>query len=284
VDEVLAPVLGLIVGICLAFVILIIALILFLLGVVSLHSGRYEFKQPHTQSFQKGLTFVVIGVLVSIFAGVFGQVAGAFVSIFTSIMISLGLIFLVYELADDQGKTMLWTAGILYIIISVVNAIVILWLFMIVGFGDMVTAGDPVAENVVAESMTLLMIPIALSSLALIPITIFYMAYRKIYSRIKNRVIQPVMVQPPPFGAQYPPHFPQGMPPYPPGPGAYPPPYPPQYPPPVQQPYQPPPTAPPYTQGPQGIGIKPSGIKRCMFCGSQIPTEAALCPSCRRPV
>jgi hypothetical protein len=295
-DDILAPLLGLAAGMCLGIIVIFIALIFFLLGLVSLNSGKMEFGEAHSNSYQKGIILIIVSIVVGIFGGIAGQVGAAVVGIFTAIMMALGLIYLIQEIADEQGQKLLWTAGILYIIISVVSAIVNIWLFYSLGLADIGTGTEPVAEDAMANALSALMIPLAIGSLALIPILIFFLAYRRTYMRVKNREIQPVPM-PTPFGAPFPPPAP-----YPPYPG-----YPPQapYPPyPGYPPQQPPPQYPPQQGGPpqhyppqQDIGIKPmqtgppptvspiaTEVRRCVYCGSGVPKGAANCPACGKPV
>ena len=218
----------------------------------------------------------------------------AIVGIFTSIILALGLIYMIQEIADEQGQKLLWTAGILYIIISVVTAIVNIWLIYSLGLTDLGSGTEPIAEDAMARLLSTAMIPIAIGSLALIPIFIFFLAYRRTYQRVKNREIQPVPI-PAPFGAPYQPYPPYQQ--YPPPQAPYPP-YP-QYP-----PQQPPPQYPPYQGGPpqhyppqQDIGVKPTQtgpppavspiateVQRCVYCGSGVPKGAANCPACGKPV
>jgi hypothetical protein len=282
-EDLMAPLLGLIAGLCLGIIVILIALLLFLMGLLSLNNGKNEFGEPHANSFQKGVIFIVISIVVGIFGGVAGQVGSAVVSIFTAIMMALGLIYLIQEITDEQGQKLLWTAGILYIIIAVVSAIVNIWLFYSLGLADLGAGAEP-SEDLVAEYFSAIMIPIAIGSLALIPILIFFFAYRRTYLRVKNREIQPVPLQMP-FGP--PPGYPQA--PYPPYP---------QYPPQGPPPYSPPPQQHPYPPPQQNIGVKPgppggpppgavapiaTEVRRCVYCGSGVPKGAATCPACGKP-
>jgi hypothetical protein len=187
---------------------------------------------------------------------------------------------------------MLWIAGISYIVISIISAIIMLWIVYAFMFG-----WDPITGPDVGGAMSLMFFPLAIGSIALMPIIIFLFAYRRAYFRIKNGEIQPIMpIYPPPFPGAYYPGYP---PPY------FPPPYPHQPYPPYHLPYAPPgqqqyyqagPVAPTGSQTPGGITIKslekekihpiehkkpiPSETIQCVYCRVNIYKGTTICPVC----
>lgn len=263
--EILAPLLGLAAGLCLGILFMIIALIIFLVGLIAINTGRTEFGEPHANSASRGTVLVIIGFLIGLFGGIAGQIGSSIVGIFSTILIALGLIYLIYEIADDKGKQMLWIAGILYIVISIISAVITIWLFSTYDLYDVGTEAGATEEEVLGNVSAAMMLAMGIGSFALIPFLLFLLAYRRTYLRVKNREIQPMApMYPMPYAGPYPP----GYPPYPPYP-----PSPPSYPPPVQQQYYP----------AQPIGYKepiPSETKHCVFCGASIPMGATICPRC----
>jgi hypothetical protein len=296
-EKILGPLIGMAAGFCIGLLFMFIALILFLVGLISIHGGRNEFGEKHANSVQRGVLLILMSVVIGFFGGLAGPYASSGIGIVTSIMMALGLIYLIVEISDEQGKNMLWIAGILYIVISVISAIVTLWLFTSYGLYD-IGSGDPAAaEENIGNILAMTMIPMALGSLILIPILLFLLAYRRTYERVKRREIQPVMpAYPQPYPAPYPPGYPPA---YPPGQQPYYPPGQPPYYPPGQQPYPPSGYGTPPAQPPGEVGIKPQepekvqpvqaaeqkpgGIKQCTSCRVNIPSEATVCPVCGKP-
>ncbi|UCG69803.1 MAG: hypothetical protein JSV09_01920 [Thermoplasmata archaeon] len=290
-EEVLGPLVGFFAGLCLGGLFIFIAYILFLVGLIMIYSGRMEFGEIHANSVSKGTLFVGIGIIVSLVGGsiagfLMGTIGSSVVGIVTAIFISLGTIYLIFEISDEKGKQMLWTGGILYVVVAIVSAAVIIWLFLYLDLIDVGTGTEDV--NAITPA---LLIPLAVGSIALIPILIFYMAYRRAYWRVKNREIQPLPpLYPQPFAGPYPPGYPPGHPGYPPYPGPYQP-YPPYQPPPYQPPQQPieqpgevaQPVATPGTPvQPQAATPEPIRIKNCPHCGTQIPIGSTVCPVCKK--
>lgn len=197
----LSTLLGFLVGMCGGVIVIVIALILFLLGLILIITGREEFGEAHSRSVMKGLFFIIAAIIIGISSGTIGSIIGgttgntlkAVISIFSTICYSLGLVFLIYEISDDTGKKMLWTAVIIYVIIGVITAIFTIWLYSTLGLGEL-SDGFPSQDpsQLMGSLSAALVISGALSSLGLIPILIFFFAYRRTYKRIKNRDIQPV--------------------------------------------------------------------------------------------
>lgn len=284
-------------GLCIGGLLMFIALILFLVGFISIYSGRNEFGEPHASFAYKAMIFIVVaviinvagGIAVSLIPGVVGGVASSVIGIITAILIALGVIFLIQELSDDSGKRMLRIAGMLYIIIAIISSILTILLFLSYGLYD-ISADQQAAEENLGSVIAVAMIPMAIGALQLIPIVIFLLAYRKTYSRVKSREITPILpAYPQPYPGMYPPGYPPAyapqQPPYQPSPG-----YPPE-----QQPSAPTEAKPKPEEGkapqepspgevvqPKAVIPEQVGIMKCMFCGTQIPEGSTTCPVCKK--
>jgi hypothetical protein len=280
-EDVLPQLAGVIAGICLGAIIILIALILFLIGLISIYSGRMEFGETHANSVQSGLIFIIIGVVINFVGGLAPGAGAQGVGVVSAILIALGFVYLIKEIVDEKGKQMLWLAGILYIVIAIVSAAVTIWLFTTYGFYDMDTVEtEAEAEAAMNDAMSAMAIAMGVGSLSLIPLIMFMMVYRWTYARIKNRELQPTMPYPPPYPGPQPPQYPyQQYPPY------QPPPYPPSGPPPGEG--GPPPEgdtqAAPKSEGAVTPAAVPSeqGIIACPHCGTQIPAGSTVCPVCK---
>jgi hypothetical protein len=230
-SDALGALAGLIAGICLGVFIIIIALIMFLIGLIGIHGGKKEFGPQHEKVTTKGVIFIFAGIAVNFVGGVFGGIGSSIIGVVVAILLGMGLLYLIYEIADERTKNLLWIAVILYVIVAIISAVVMVWLYTSYDFmqGE-VEQGEEVDEEQLDSALGAATIALGISSLGLIPMVLFFLAYWRTYLRIKNREIQPV-IQPP----QYP-----LVPPPPPYPPTYPPP---QYPPPQ---YPPPQYPPPY--------------------------------------
>jgi MFS family permease len=262
-----APVAWFIIGVVIAFFVLFIGLIFFLIGLLSLNNGRWEFGMRHSATFQKGMVLVIIGFIIALFGGAGFGLLSSFVGVVTTILISLGLMYMIQEISDQATRQLLLYATITYVSISVITAIVSLTLLLTL-------FGGPGFD----VFWLIAIIPIGLGSLSIIPLAMFFIAYKRTYYRINKREIQPM---PPPPMMPYPMPYPS---PYQP--------YPPQY----QQPYQYPQAAPPPQYPPPNIGIKAmprdysqsqgyqgqgsQGSIRCTSCGANIPSGVNVCPVC----
>jgi hypothetical protein len=289
VDDALGPLLAAVAGLCLVLGILIIGLILMFVGVIYLIMGREEFGKEHSDYVMKGFILFIIGFVIYLVASGISEIngpVGSVIGIGAAICFGIGLYFLIFHLSDDKGKNWLRGAAAVYIVFSIISVVLIIWLFTTLdlydvqgsGFGD--TNGDTAVAD---KAMAALMIEFGLGALSLIPLLIFFMAYRRVHRRLKDGEIQPVTpvippgIYPPGQAPQYPPVYPGGYPPPPEGPQQYPPPqgYPqPQYP----QAQPPVVVAQPVPSTPQHA----AGSKNCMYCGSEIPASSNTCPVCKK--
>jgi hypothetical protein len=228
-EEDLGPLFALIGGMCLAILILFIMMILFLVGLVHLLSGRDEFGPEHSSRAMMGFIFILMGFVISFFGGIGGFYIGTGVSIASNIMYGLGFVFLVEKLLDERQKNILWAGGIIYIIIGIIAAIINLWLVTTLDL-NMDNPEEAGSEFSSAFS-SFMIISMGLMAMYLLPIILFLVSYRAAEERIRSGELQPIMPAyppPPAYGAYYPP---------PPGAGAPPPGYPPPhgYPPPQSE-------------------------------------------------
>jgi hypothetical protein len=255
--------------------IFLIACIFFLMGIMYFSSGKWEFGPVHSQTQQKGMIFLIVGFVLIIFGGMgLGPISNIF-GVAVAIMVSLGFTYMIQEISDESGRNMLRMGTIAWVVVSVIAALISFWFFF------MIFDPDPfVGINGWNAFIWQLVIPVASSTFSIIPLYIFFMAYRRTYERVRSRQIRPVPLPPPPMMPYYPMPYP----------GYYPP-YPPQY----QQPqqYQQPPPQGAYG----GIGIKPMGqvpsqpvdpnspnpyeTKTCRSCRTKIPKNFNVCPVCQ---
>lgn len=229
-SDAIGAIAGLIAGVCLGIFIILVALILFLLGLIGINNGKKEFGPQHEKTTNKGAIFIIIGVIASFTGSWVGGIGSSIIGVVVAIFIGMGILYLIYEISDEKTKNLLWIAAILYVIVAIISAAVMVWLYTSYDFMEgEIEEGEEVDEAQINSAMGAATIALGVSSLGLIPMAVFFIAYRKTYMRLKNREIQPIMptypvVPPPP---PYPPSYPPPQ--YP--PPQYPPPaYPPRYP------------------------------------------------------
>ena len=192
-STILGTLLGFLAGLCGGLIVIVIALILFLIGLILIITGREEFGEAHSKSAMRGFIFIIMAIIVGIVGGMIGNTIGAGISVFSTVCYSLGLMFLIYEISDNTGKKILLTAAIVYVIIGVIIAILTIWLYSTLGLwelSDGYPSQDP--SQLMGSLSAVMVIATALGSLGLIPIVIFFFAYRRTYKRIKIGEIQPV--------------------------------------------------------------------------------------------
>ncbi len=257
---------GIIAGACLSGLFSLIVVILFLIGIIYMLTGREEFGPQHSSRVMLGFIFLLIGFIIPVFGG-FGTafsysgygsaiyITSGF-SIASSILMALGLVFLIENLLDEKWKRILWTGGLIFIIFSIIAAAINIWLFTSL-ISDI---SDPETFYLSGFS-TFTLVSSGLTAMNLLPIFIFLLCYRQAEQRIRTgelKVVQPMYPPPPP------PYY------YPPPPPAY---YPPPaygYPPPAYG--YPPPAVPP--SGPPGTP------RKCPSCEKEAPLGIPRCPNC----
>jgi hypothetical protein len=247
-EDDLGPIVGLLGGICAGVLLLFIMVIFFLIGLINIISGRDEFGSNHSNRSMLGFVFITIGFFIGIFSSMGGIYISVGISATSTIMYALGFIFLIEKLLDERKQKILWTAGILFMIIGIAVAIINLWLITTLDID--IENTEEVGAELADAYTTYLVLSLGLSSINLFPAVIFYYCYRSAENRIRSGELQPVMpVYPPPpaYGPYYPP------------PGAYPPP--PGYPPPPSQ------SEPPEKCPSCNATIYYAGSKRCNNCG-----------------
>lgn len=218
-------------GFCVTMVFLLIAIIMFLIGLIYLVSGKTEFGGPHDQAVVKGLILVILGFVLGIVGDCFGMIVGSIISVVTTAMTAFGLYFLICEIANEYSKGLLRMATILIIALSTGIAILTIWLSTTNAFfsEDYIRQADP--DAMLINMFGIMMIFMAIGSLNLIPIFMFFVAYKNTYNRLKSgELIPPYPIYTYPFPPPPPPGYPP-QPGYPPYPG---------YPPPPGYPHTPP--------------------------------------------
>ena len=208
-------------------VLVLIFFIVALIGIVHMHTGKYEFGPVHSARVFKALIFLVIAIAVA-FAGGFSSIFFLFsgggvgndfgvnwhllsivqliFGFFTNLFISLMWVYLIIELAHIKIKNLLWFYFAISMAIYAVASIFIMitWRFW---FSD--------AQGLVG-------------SLGVFASILLIYCYWKTYNRVLKGEIKPI-----PLPMMPPPYFPPGQPPY--YPPQSPPSYPPQY---LKDPYR----------------------------------------------
>jgi hypothetical protein len=292
-------------GVCIPAILSFFALILLFIGWLLMLLSRTEFGEEHAKFVIYSLIAFIIGFIIVIIGGVIsaigmisgglggidpdanidyvamarGMKAGMMVSEVGGILFTIGAILLVFRLENDIGKKVLFLALIVSIIISIVAMI-----YISSALDELADRLEDTPEEDREEEFTEgLSAPSLIGGLDVIGLAILMIGYIIPYNRIKNGDLRPKTPPPPAYG----------MPPYPP---SYPyQPYPPYQQPPYQPPYQPPqqPQATPEEMArpepsprgavqPMAVSPEPVGIKKCMFCASQIPAGSTTCPVCKK--
>jgi hypothetical protein len=222
---------------CLAFVLLFVILILWLLGFITMVSAREEYGPVHAKKVMMALMcfilfiiFFAMTIVVPIMSvgtmignqnveDVWDDIRGMIIlttlmSFLSTVFLSLTWVFLIIELAAENIKKLLWIAFIINVVASLV-ALIIVIVMLNVDVADLDIDQVNAMQNMSNLS----------SAFSIVGFIIFAFCYWKTYNRVKMKEIMPVA---PP--GMPPPGFPVGGP-----PPQYPPQYqqpPPQYPPP----------------------------------------------------
>ncbi len=230
--EVIGPLVGVVGLLCGAVVLLLVTLILGLLGLYEMYTGRNEFGEHHSTNVTRAVILVVLYIVLLVIGstvafafvgydiGLYDDpesllddmrasaVAASAVEIVADALFALALVLLVRELCDEKYRRILWAGFYIAIIATVVGHLIS------IGYLYAVDASGMTVDEVNQLSL--------LSSLAMglsfIPFIFFFVCYRHAHARISSGEIQPhpgafaaAMPQPYPV----PPPYPQ-QPPYPP--------------------------------------------------------------------
>jgi hypothetical protein len=174
---------GILGGFCAGMLFFVISFLLMFLGLLSLYSGRSEFKKKHIDSIDRGVAFIIIGIFIAIIGGGIGGMASHISGIITSFFMGFGLMYLVYEISDDLGKKLLFLAAIMYVVMGIIIAAVRMWLYSTY---DLSSAG---VEDILSGGGAWISL-IGVNSISLIPMTVFLIGYRRVYHRVKNREVR----------------------------------------------------------------------------------------------
>jgi uncharacterized membrane protein len=174
---------GLLAGFCAGIVFFLISFLLMFLGLLSIYSGRSEFKKKHIDSLDRGVTFIIIGILVALVGGGIGGSVAHGSGVITAFLIGFGLMYLVYEISDSLGKKLLLFAAILNVVMGFIIAAVRIWLYSTYALSN-----DGI-EDVLSGIGPWISL-IGVNSLSLIPMTVFLIGYRRVYHRVKNREVK----------------------------------------------------------------------------------------------
>ena len=180
--------------ICGISLVLFIGLLLILLGLVFLFTGRIEFGESHARNVEKGLILIIIGFIIGTVTGniggmvpgdIFAQinVAGTIVG---SIFYALGFILLLKQLLDETGMKYLIVGAILLIIFSTIS-LVIIYSFSFL------------SPDIAESSMSRFIISLAFSAIIVIPWWIITMSFYRALKWLEWGRIKPQMPTYPPY-------------------------------------------------------------------------------------
>jgi hypothetical protein len=174
---------GSVTGFCLGALIFLIGLLLLFLGLLALYSGRNEFKKTHTDSMDRGILFIIIGIIVNFIGGAIGGSVGHASGVVSAVFMGLGLMYLIYEISDERGKKILLVAVILNVIMGVIIAAGRIWMY-----SEYDLASSSTTEGFLALNNEIISFA-GLTSLTLIPMIVYFTAYRRLYVQVRNREV-----------------------------------------------------------------------------------------------
>ncbi|UCG70626.1 MAG: hypothetical protein JSV09_06305 [Thermoplasmata archaeon] len=183
--------------------VMLLTIILLVVGFFTIYSGKVEYGPAHFQKVSLALIFFILFIAISVgqvffsisvpFWGGFGPgyndiyyyntsyvIMYIIFSFFSTLFLSLGLVYLIIELASREIKNLLWITFGLNLIISTVSSVL---------------------------SLGLGMLGVLSGGLGIIVLLLVMFCYWKTYIRIREREIMPI---PPPF--MPPPFIPPGYP------------------------------------------------------------------------
>lgn len=267
--NIIAPIIGAVALICGGGVLFLVALILWLLGLYEMYTGRAEFGQVHAAKVYRAVIMIVLYIVLFVVSQVVSValigfaldpdptslfesmrasaiVLGA-LEVMSNVVLGLAFVFLILELSSEKYKRILWAAFYVFIIVTIIGNIISIIPFYMVDVSGM--DAEDVAQLSNLGSLAL--------GLSFIPFILFFVCYRHALARVRDGEIQPVAgafapAYPVPPGYQQP-QYPQQAP------------YPPQQPYPQQPPAQPPAMVCPSCGNP----TKP-GETFCATCGARL--------------
>ena len=108
---------------CGGLLLLIIALILITIGIFYIYLGRLEFGQVHAGNVQVGITFLILGFIISVSLSAIPISIRWSGNIATGVLYSLGVIYLLKEVIDKRHLRFIILAGVIFIIIGIINSL-----------------------------------------------------------------------------------------------------------------------------------------------------------------
>jgi len=208
---------GLILGIasvaCGFLLLLLIAVVLWLLGLYEMHKGKNEFGPEHSTKVTRGVILVTIYIILFVSSMILSFVLALDISanmdfdvylerlrilalisapmnVIMSIVLGLAVVNLVYELCDEKFRRILWFAFFFLVALALVGAIITLTTFY----------GEFPSEDIYELGRLDALTGVAMG-LEVIPFVLFLLCYRHAHIRVKDGGIQPV---PGTYAAGYP--------------------------------------------------------------------------------
>jgi hypothetical protein len=187
-----APILWFVIGLTFANIVMFVSFILYVPGLWLINKGKWEFGPAHLENVRKGVIFVIIGPMLGIIGNFNTCLVGPFVGIVSAVMTSYGLMVLAMEPADRQGKALLKDATFIFIILSIIIALVNLWFFF--------SLFNPTGMLTINDLDFFLwgqIIPLMVNVFYILPLALYFIVYRGNVQRIRSGQVLPVLPPPP---------------------------------------------------------------------------------------
>ena len=180
------------------FVILIfIVILLIFMGLIFLFTSRGEFGKVHTKNLEKSLALLLIGFFTSFIVSMIPNEISIVSGLISSICYSLGFIFMLKLLLDEQALKFLFGGAHIFTFIYIINSCLLL-----------LTSTN---ADIFGYSNNYFLIGLAFIAVSILPWAIFSLSFYIAWKRIQWGLVKPIYSgYPPPY--LMPPAIPMGMP------------------------------------------------------------------------
>lgn len=213
VGAVIGPILGAVALICGGAVLFLVALILWLLGLYEMYTGRAEFGEVHATRVYRAVILIVLYIVFMVVSQVVSMALIGFafdvapsdllesmrtsaivlgvLEVVSNIILGLAFVYLIIELCDEKFKRILWGAFYVFILVTIIGNVVSIVPLYAVDVSGLTT--EEVSQLSNLGSLAL--------GLSFIPFIMFLVCYRHAWARVRDGGIQPV---PGAYAAGYP--------------------------------------------------------------------------------
>ncbi len=204
IGGIIGPILGAVGLVCGGAILVLVALILWLLGLYEMYTGRAEFGEVHATKVYRAVILIVLYIVFMVASQVIGVamigfafdvnptdlleslrtsaiVLGA-LEIVSTIILGLAFVYLIVELCDEKFKRILWAAFYIFIIVTIIGNIVSIVPLYAVDVSGMTAEEVAQLSNLGSLAM----------GLSFIPFILFLVCYRHAHARVRDGGIQPV--------------------------------------------------------------------------------------------